>query len=166
MASALVQECLAEARSGGKAGVAVVTSEGPWMAGPEVFLKNGLEEVDAAPPHFKLLARRLGSGPEPRFPTNWEERLGGMDDLRLMYTNQCPYIGKAVTELPPVARRYGMELRLIELADPAEAREKMPSPYGVMSLVYRGRLLADHAISATRFRNILEKELGLKARDR
>ena len=47
--------------------------------------------------------------------------------------------------------------------DPAEARERMPSPYGVISLVYQGRLLADHPISATRFKNILQKDLKLRS---
>jgi len=34
-------------------------------------------------------------------------------------------------------------------------------PYGMINLVYKGQLLADHPISATRFRNILQKDLGL-----
>ena len=98
----------------------------------------------------------------PAFPTNWEERLRQDDGLRLIYTNQCPFIGKDVRELPPVAERYGIRLELEELTDAAEARAKMPSPYGVISLVCEGRILADHPISATRFSNILERKLGLE----
>ena len=67
-------------------------------------------------------------------------------------------------ELPPVADKYGIELQLIEMKNASEARQRMVSPYGVFNLVSDGRLLADHPISATRFRNILEKELQLSAR--
>ena len=86
-------------------------------------------------------------------------------DLELLYTNQCPYIGKAIAELPQVAEQHGIQLRLIELIDAAEARKRLPSPYGVFCLGYRGRLLADHPISATRFRNILQNELQLRPID-
>lgn len=165
MASALVQDCLQDAETSGKAGVAVVTSDGPWMAHQAIFRKNGFVQVDAAPPHFQLLARRIGSGPLPAFPQNWAERLHQYQDLQLIYTNQCPYIGKAVAELPPVAERHGIQLHLLELNNPAEARDRMPSPYGVISLVYQGQLLADHPISATRFKNILQKELQLQPID-
>lgn len=142
--------------------MAAVTSDGPWMASKDVFLKNGFEQVDEAPPCFQLLAKQTGRGPLPSFPQNWDERLSRCRELQLLYTNQCPYIGKAIAELPPVAERHGIRLHLEELADAAEARARMPSPYGVISLVYQGRLLADHPISATRFRNILQKELQLR----
>ena len=166
MASALLQDCIRDARAQGKAGVAVVTSDGTWMAARNVFLKNGFQQVDAADPHFQLLAVELEPGPSPSFPDDWEERLRRYDGLRLLYTNQCPFIGKAVLELPPVAEEYGVALHLDEFDDPAEARQRMPSPYGVIGLVHAGRLLADHPISATRFRNILEKELKLQAKPR
>jgi hypothetical protein len=35
-------------------------------------------------------------------------------------------------------------------------------PYGMINLVYNGQLLADHPISATRFKNILQRELKLE----
>ena len=163
MASALLGESLRDAESSGKHGVAVVTSDGPWMANRDVFVKNGFELVDEAQPHYQLLVSRTGAGSPPVFPRDLTERLSTSRGLRLFYTNQCPYVGKAVAELPAVAERHGIRLHLVELKDAAEARERMPSPYGVVSLVYEGRLLVDHPISATRFGNILQKELGLSA---
>lgn len=162
MASALLDNCVVDAVASGRRGVAVVTSDGPWMAGKEVFIKNGFEQVDEAQPYFQLLVKPIKKGAMPEFPRDWGKRLGQYDGLQLVYTNQCPYIGKAVEELPPVAERYGIRLGLVELKNAAEARKKMPCPYGVISLVYDGRLLTDHPISATRFKNILEKDLNLK----
>ncbi len=162
MASALLKDCLQDAESSGKVGVAVVTSDGSWMASKDVFIKNGFEQVDEAAPHFQLLIKRLEQGPLPAFPRNWDERLSKYRGLQLLYTNQCPYIGKAVEELPPVAEKHGIRLNLVELNNAVEAREKMPSPYGMICLVYNGQLLAEHPISATRFKNILQKELKLE----
>lgn len=164
MASALIRDCVNDANVNGKAGVAVVTSDGPWMATPAVFLKNGFAPADEAEPHYQLLVKQLRDAPLPSFPENWDQRLAQFrdQDLHLIYTNQCPYIGKAITELPSIAQKYGIELKMTELNDPVKARVIMPSPYGVFNLVYQGRLLADHPISATRFKNILEGDLKLE----
>ncbi|UCG52717.1 MAG: hypothetical protein JSW58_03980 [Candidatus Latescibacterota bacterium] len=164
MTSALLKDCLKDAESSGKLGVAVVTSDGSWMADKRVFVKHGFEQVDETKPHFQLLIIRLKKGPLPAFPKNWDERLRQYRGLQLVYTSQCPYIGKAVEELPPVAKKYGARLNLVELKNAKDARKNMPSPYGMINLVYNGQLLADHPISATRFKNILERELKLKTK--
>lgn len=161
-ASTLLSDALKDARSGGHCGLAVVTSDGPWMAGREVFLRNGFVQVDEAPPHYQLLVRKSGKAPDPVFPGDWDKRLAKIRGLRLLYSNQCPYVGKAVNELPPVAKKFGAKLVLEELKDARKARDRMPTPYGVVSLVFNGRMLADHPISATRFANILTRDLNLK----
>ncbi|MFZ0389983.1 MAG: GNAT family N-acetyltransferase, partial [Calditrichia bacterium] len=155
MASALLQECIEDARLQNRYGVAVVSSSGPWMASKEIFLQNGFIQADEAPSGFQLLVYRSGRGPLPAFPTSWQERMNAFKGLTLLFTGQCPYIGKAIAELPPVAERFGTELSLVSIGSAAEARAKMASPYGMFNLIYNGRLLADHPISATRFRNIL-----------
>jgi len=158
MASTLIDHCIQDAESNKKSGVAVVSSDGSWMARKDIFLNNGFTQADEAAPHFQLLIKKIRSGQIPSFPQNWEERLKKLSGLQLLYTNQCPYIGKAILELPPVAEKFGIGLKLIELTDAQEAREQMVSPYGIFNLVYNDRLLADHPISATRFENILNKQ--------
>jgi ribosomal protein S18 acetylase RimI-like enzyme len=165
MATALLEESVRDAKANGSRGVAVVTSDGPWMADRRVFVKSGFEIVDETEPYYQLLANQLRDGPRPSFPSDLTERIGAPGGLRLLYANQCPYVGKAVAELPDVARRFGTRLGLVEMKDASEARATMPSPYGVFALVYNGRLLADHPISATRFRNILSRDLGLREKD-
>jgi hypothetical protein len=163
MASALINECVVEASGMGKDGIAVVTSDGSWMTGKAIFEKNGFEMVDQVSPHFQLMAKSFNSSSSPSFPKNWDKRLERLKGLQLLHTNQCPYIGKALAELPAVAEKYNIDLKLVAYNDSKKAREDMLSPYGMFNLVYDGRLLADHPISATRFRNILERELKLKA---
>ncbi len=122
--------------------------------------------VDEAPPHFQLVTKAVASGEvrQPSFPNNCLQRLKKHRGLKLRYTNQCPYMGKAVEKLPPLAEQHGVPLKLLKLKSADEARQQLASPYGMVNLVYKGQLMADHPISATRFRNILQKDLGLSPR--
>lgn len=162
MAAALLGDCYRDAESQGKKGVAVVTSDGPWMANKRVYQKYGFREVDHAPPAFQLLTQEITDGAAANFPVNWEQRLQEIQALTLLYTDQCPYISKAVGELPAVAKAFGVELKLEALGSAAVARQRMPTAYGTICLAYQGRVLADHPISTTRFKNILKKDLGLR----
>ena len=55
-ASALIDECINDAKKQRMLGVAVVTRKGAFMAHNELFLKRGFEIADKAKPDFELLA--------------------------------------------------------------------------------------------------------------
>ena len=55
-ATRLISECLDDARKENMHGVAATTRKGAFMAGKELFIKNGFTVVDSAPPDFELLA--------------------------------------------------------------------------------------------------------------
>ncbi|MDB4271052.1 YoaP domain-containing protein, partial [bacterium] len=76
----------------------------------------------------------------------------------LVYADQCPWHEKSVFALLNTALDYGIDLNVTKLNNANEAKEA-PSGYGVFSLLHNGRLIEDHYLSATRFRNILKKEL-------
>ena len=57
-ASQLIDHCIDESRSCGLAGVTVITSEGSWITGKELFLKNGFTWVDSKS-RFDLLVMKL-----------------------------------------------------------------------------------------------------------
>ncbi|KPJ51251.1 MAG: hypothetical protein AMJ41_00075 [candidate division Zixibacteria bacterium DG_27] len=155
--SLLVRECVKEARKRKMYGVVVAASDGPWLADKRLFLKNGFDIADEAG-RFELLVKPLRRGPLPKF-RNWESRLSGQKGWRLFYANQCPWKIKSVNDLLETAGERGLELKVTELGSAREAQDA-PSGYGVFSLIHDGRLLADHYISKTRFRNILKEELG------
>jgi len=56
--SLLLKECLEDAKKENMHGVSVVTRKGPFMAGKEVFVKNGFEVVDKAPRDFELFVKK------------------------------------------------------------------------------------------------------------
>ena len=158
--SLLVEECLKDAKKGNMHGVAIVTRKGTWMAGKELFIRNGFELVDKAPPDFELLVKRLANAPSPRFIGDWGKRPSQYGpDLTIIRSDQCPYVAKAVKEISETAsKRYSLEANIIELNNCKEA-QNAPSAYGVFSIVYNGQLLAEHPISSRRFMNIMDKEV-------
>ena len=154
--SLLLQECLDDAMKKGMSGVAAVTSDGPWMVGKKLFVKNGFEVVAAAG-RFELLMRQLTKSAPPEF-NDWERELGVYEGWNLVYAKQCPMIVKSIDVLNETAEEMGVALNIRELKAAREA-QNAPSGYGVFGLIRDGRLLADHYISKARFLNILRKEL-------
>jgi hypothetical protein len=152
----LIEASVEEARRAGARGVAAVVSDGPWMVGREVFLKNGFEQI-AERDRFQLVVYRLKKGPAPSFrqiSPKWKKRRG----LHIVYSAQCPYLPKSAADVLAVAREHGLEAKVTVLGSARDAQDA-PSYYGVFNLLWNGRLLSDHYVSKGRFRNLLKKEI-------
>lgn len=156
LGSRLIQVCLAEARATSAIGVAAMVSDGPWMAGKEVFLKNGFRSVGAVG-RFQLVIHRLKDGPEPRF-RDISGNASKYQGLQVVYCAQCPMLPKSVNDLSEMAAEYGLELKITRLKDAREA-QNAPSYYGVFNLLWNGRLLSDHYVSKGRFKYLLRDEI-------
>jgi hypothetical protein len=155
----MIQACMEDAAKAGMLGVAVVAREQPWLAGPSLFLANGFELVDTAPPDYQLLVRKLNpSAANPAFKTGWEDRLKKYSrGLTIIHSHQCPHIAKFAGEIAEAAERdYGIKPRIVEIRSYRDA-QNAPTPYAVFAVLHDGRILADHQISLTRFRNIMKK---------
>jgi len=156
----MIDDCLREARRAGRSGVAVVVRDGPWMADGRLFVENGFELADTAPPDFQLLVRKFDRRTKaPKFRRGWEikQRQYG-SGLVIVRSGQCPHSAKFVEDIAASARQeYHIEPTLVDLETPAEA-QNCPTPYGTFALLLDGRLIADHPISRTRFRNIMNRQ--------
>jgi hypothetical protein len=160
-ATKLLAECIQDAKNKKASGVAVVTRKGVWMASKDLFLKNGFKVVDQTPPDFELLVRKFKkNAPSPKFKGDWEKRLGKYKKgLIIIHSGQCPYIAKSVLEITQTAKKkFGIKPKSVELKSPKDA-QAVPNPYATFSMIYNGKLVADHPISNTRFINIMNKEL-------
>ena len=62
----MVEACLDDAKKAGMSGAAVMVRDGPWLADRRLFLANGFEPVDTAPPDYQLLVRKFGVAPSTR----------------------------------------------------------------------------------------------------
>ena len=158
--SRLLNDCVEDARRMQKHGVAVVTRSGGYLVGKKIFLKNGFEPVDQAPPSFELLVKKFGDAPSPAFPQDWEERLGCYGSgLTIIRSDQCPYINDAVKKMLETAGEIGIQTQVVELGNCQEAQDLAPSAYGIFNVVYNGKLLtADfHPISKKELLKRLDK---------
>jgi len=160
--TAMVEACLKDARGAGMNGVAVVTRKGPWLVDRRIFLSNGFDVVDSAPPDYELLVRKLkSSAADPTFKGGWDEKVARYGKgLTIIRSSQCPYISKFSAEIAETAEQeYGIKPGIVELESCRDA-QNAPTPYAVFALIYNGRLVADHQVSRTRFRNIMNKCVG------
>ena len=158
-ASRMVEECVEEARKSKLNGVAVVARDGPWLASAALFLENGFEVVDTAAPDYELLVRKLKlDAPNPRFQGSWESKAKRYGrGLTIITANQCPHAVKFAREIREAAEsEFGLKPRMVEIRNHKQAQNG-PTPYGVFAIIHDGRVLADHQVSRTRFRNIMKK---------
>lgn len=156
--SLLVQECIKDAEKLGKYGVAVMTSEGSFMAGAALFRKNGFKSLAKAAPTYELMVKSIKKGTLPKFK-DWEKQLSKCKGLNIVYSNQCPWVARSINELTEIAKKKRLRLKVSELKSAKQA-QNAPSPYAVFNLIYDGGILADHYISARRFQNILKREFN------
>jgi YD repeat-containing protein len=75
----------------------------------------------------------------------------------IIRSSQCPHIAKFAPDIAQTAADgYQVGPKVVDLGSWGDA-QNAPTPYAVFALIYNGRLLADHQISRTRFRNIMSK---------
>ena len=156
LGSRLLKAIEEDARTLGKKGICTLASDGPWMANKALFEKNGFTQADSRG-RFELLYKPLDKESPPPTFFDWTAALEEHQGWHLLYADQCPWHEKSVTAISNVAREQGEPLQVTHLNSPKEA-QKGPSGFGTFALIKDGKLLADHYLSATRFKNILKKE--------
>ncbi|MBK7028803.1 MAG: YoaP domain-containing protein [Bacteroidales bacterium] len=156
----LLSQCLDDAARHRKDGICVMTSDGTWISNKQLFLKNGYQQV-ANRDRFELLALKINPSAEDPGLVDWNSNQEQYLGWNLVYSDQCPWNEKSAAALKKTADEYGIELKLTHIRSAQEAQQA-PSGFAVFSLLRDGRLIEDHYISETRFKNILTKELKMK----
>ena len=154
----LIDHCEQEAKALGLHGLCTLTSSGAWVANKKLFKKQGFTKADTRG-RFELMYKTWRAVDKPRL-IDWEAKQANYQGWHLIYADQCPWHIKSVEALQKVAKEHGFEINIQRITTVEEAKAA-PSGFGVFSLLLDGRLLEDHYISETRFRNILKKELKL-----
>ena len=141
----LLDRCIEDAKKEGLDGVAVVTNEGNWLVGMKFFLNQDFESVDKAPTGFNLMVKKFRQGSTPVFPDNWADRIRRFGQgLTVVRTDQCPYLEDAESAVAATAKQRGIPFQSFKLNSSIEVRESAPSPYGVFSILYKGKLISYH----------------------
>ncbi|MBN1510122.1 MAG: GNAT family N-acetyltransferase, partial [Sedimentisphaerales bacterium] len=157
LGSLLLDSCISDAKKNRCRGVAVVTSSDSFMAGSDLFIKAGFVPVDRIGP-YELLVKKLKRGaPDPRFIVERERLLKRYSKgLTILAADQCTYVSKSVERIAAASRTLGLEPKVVRIGS-AKASRELPTPYGVFSVLYDGKLIAARPISATRFMSIMRR---------
>ena len=158
LGSLLLESCLRDAKTSKCRGVAVVTSSDSFMAGSDLFIKAGFVSVDRIPPYELLVKKLQKTAPDPRFIVERERLFERYrKGLTILAADQCPYAAKSAERIAEASRTLGLEPKVVRVGS-ARASRELPTPYGVFSILYNGKLIADRPISAHRFLNIMTKD--------
>ena len=158
LGSLLLDDCLRDAKKSKCRGGAVVTSSDSFMAGSDLFLKAGFVSVDCIPPYELLVKKLQKTAPDPRFIVQRERLFKRYrKGLTILAADQCPYVAKSAERIAEASRTLGLEPKVVRVGS-AKASRELPTPYGVFSILYNGKLIAERPISATRFMSIMRKD--------
>ncbi len=158
-ASLLLKECEKDTKKQKLKGIAVVTRKGSFMAGKEIFIKNGFEVVDSEKPDFELLVKKINKNtPLPKFKNVDNKELKKYaKGVTIIRADQCPYTVKNVREIVETAKKdYGIKVNIVNLKNYKEAQNS-PCAFGTFCIIYNGNIVAQHPISKGRFVNIMNK---------
>ena len=160
LGSLLLDSCLTDAKQSNCRGVAVVTSSDSFMSGSDLFIKAGFVSVESIPPYELLVKKFRKAAPDPRFIVDRERLLKRYKKgLTILAADQCPMVPKCVKDITETSRTLGLEPKVIQVTS-AKASRELPTPYGMFSIIYDGRLIADRPVGATRFSNMMSKTLS------
>jgi len=136
----------------------VVTSSDSFMARRDLFIKAGFTAVESSPPYELLVKKFKKAAPDPRFIVERERVLKRYKKgLTILAADQCPMVPKCVAEIAEMSRTLGLEPHVVRVSS-AKASRELPTPYGMFSIIYDGKLIADRPIGARRFLNIMTKD--------
>ena len=157
LGAVLLDDCLRDARKSKCRGVAVVTSSDSFMAGSDFFIKAGFIPVESNPPYELLVKKFKATAPAPRFSVDRERALKRhTKGLTILAADQCPMVPKCVEDISQAARALGLKPKVVRIRS-AKASRELPTPYGIFSIIYDGRLMVERPVGATRFTNIMLK---------
>lgn len=154
----LLEECLEEAK--GSNGIAVVTSNKPFLTEKKFFLHHGFEVVDTAPPHFELLVRKYRDTPDPKFAQAAKDNsTTATEEVYIEYSDQCPFTEYYVALLERISSALGLSIKIKKLVDPSDIQLAV-SAYATFSLFLKGAFVT-HVIPTENQFNKMLQENGL-----
>jgi len=107
------------------------------------------------------MALPFDTAPPPTLLNHWERKAEQFArGLTVFRSDQCPYIDDAVKTVLATADKRNIESRVVELKTSEDVKSLAPSPYGVFSIVYNGKLLSPHYLLEKELLQRLEKLSG------
>ena len=138
-ARALMESCIAQAKSEGKSGVCMLgcKKQKAWLANQEFARKFGFEVVDTTPSGYQLWALSF-DGTTPGFTAGAKREVIEDQQLTIYYDLQCPYILQSVETVQKYCLENDVPLSLIHV-DTLEKAKALPCVFNNWAVFYQGR---------------------------
>ena len=123
-AKALMEHCLADARTHGKSGVCMLGAEKQkaWLSDQSFARKFGFEVVDTTDNGYELLALSF-DGTTPQFAHNAKKQRIESQALTVYYDMQCPFIPGNLEMIRQHCEAHGVPADFIEVDTLRKAKE-------------------------------------------
>lgn len=160
-ANRLLEECIADAKAGGKKGLVIFSSikKMPFLSDPKYLKYKGFKICDTAEPYYELLYLPFEENAiEPKFKDCCKN--GSIDDkgMVLYYTNQCPHTDKYAPLIAEIARLQGERINLIKIESKEQA-QNAPAPFTTYSFFHNGEFVTNEIFSGSKFEKYLKEKV-------
>lgn len=156
-AKSLIEYCIHDAKTKGKAGVCVLSSKKkkPFLSDKKFLLSYGFETVDTIHDEYELLALSF-HGDKPYFAENVKQMEIENKELTIYYGSQCPYISNCIEQVKEYCQENSIPLSLIAV-DTLDKAKKLPCIFNNWAVFYNGRFVTHHLLNKT----LLKKKFQL-----
>ena len=137
---ALMEYCLADAKTKGKSGVCMLgaVKQKSWLSDQSFAKKFGFETVDATGDGHELLALSF-DGTKPRFTDSAQKQEIESKKLTIYYSPQCPFILQKIENIGAYCKANGVPASFI-LVDTLQKAKELPCAFNNWALFYQGKL--------------------------
>lgn len=150
-AKALLEDCIAEAKAKGKAGICVLSSrkKKPFLSDKAFFIKHGFEVVDRVADDYELLALSF-NGDKPHFSDTARRMTIPEQTMTIFYSPQCPYILNCIEEISGYCQQHHIPLQQCPV-DSLEKAKQMPCVFNNWAVFYKGQFVTTHLLNEKSF---------------
>lgn len=156
----LLQKCIDDAKSKGKHGLVVLSSEKklPFLSDAKYLRYKGFYLADTSKPSYELLYFPFtDNAPIPRFKDCVKQIKPNDKGIVLYYSNQCPHTAKYAPILKEIANSRGIEVNLIKFETAKEA-QNAPAPFTTYSLFFNGEFITNEILSEKKIEKFLDSK--------
>lgn len=157
--SKLLEECIDDAKSKGKCGLTVLSSQKkmPFLSDPKFLRHKGFLLADTASPYYELLYFPFEDNLKvPQFKECAKKSRIEEQGMVLYYSNQCPHTDKYAPIIMNIANERGTTLKLIKF-ETADQAQNAPAPFTTYSFFYNGEFITNEILSDKKFIKFLDE---------
>lgn len=154
---ALMEYCLADAKSKGKSGICMLGSkkQKSWLSDQSFAKKFGFEVVDTTNDGYELLALSF-DGTTPVFAQNAKTSIIESQDLTIYYDMQCPYICQNIERIKQYCETNEVPVSFIQV-DTLQKAKELPCVFNNWGVFYKGSFETVNLLDEASLKRILKK---------